>query len=74
MAEYNVLVPGATCSALPPVPHSTPNTTRAVVGTAVAYTCDYGYWFPDHNVTLSTTCTEAREWGPYPQQACEGKT
>ena len=55
-----------TCPPAPIVAQSTMNTSLALYGTVIEYTCAYGNWFPDHNHSTVIKCAESGNWTKYP--------
>ena len=67
---YTLLV--ITCPPTQPILHGSRNDTEALFGSAILYTCDAGYWFPDKSFTKSTTCMNDRTWSAVVED-CIGK-
>ena len=61
-----------TCPPSPKLQNGTANTSLALYGTVVGYTCLYGYQFLDEMTTQHIQCTEDGNWTKEPAD-CSGQ-
>ena len=80
-ASPNIILYGSlsaiTCPQVPNVTHASPNTTLAIYSTVVEYVCEFGYLFPDRNVTAGIICLDtgpvrSGQWNVSHPGHCEG--
>ncbi len=61
----------AACPPMPLVDNASTNTTLAMLGTHVLYSCHQGTWFPDHTLTSVIVCMDTVLWSSHPEN-CQG--